>query len=167
LGATDFVRSELAAQTLTVFTANRDRQFHLPLADAKAIKELLAWFELHTQGLSDSRKMVYISEILFQKVQPEVRERLRRAGHLWADQVNVNIRTLKKTGALVVADHYREHWEYGRAYLRSPHAAPWDGQNAISEQVVEAYSSAVSEFWGLVAEQLSEEARSAIWKLSR
>jgi len=167
LGGTDLVKAHLEDGKLTVFTGSRDRSFSLRPAEAAVIAELLGEFSSRTRNLSESRAKGYVSLVLNQKVQPEVRRRLTLVGMAWADQVNVSLTALKRTGAMVVTENYCEHWEYLRAYFRSPNAHPDARWNSVTEKLVAVYGEAVGEFWSLVAQELSDQARSAIAGLAR
>jgi len=167
LGGTDLVRARLEDGKLIVFTSNRDRYFSLRPAEAAVIAELLGQFASLTRTMSESRAKGYVALVLSQKVQPDVRRRLTLEGKAWANQVNVSLTTLKRTGAMVVAENYSEHWEYLRAYFRSPNAQPDDRLNSVTDELASVYSEAVGGFWSLVDQELSDQARSAIARLAR
>jgi hypothetical protein len=167
LGGTDLVKARLEDEKLIVFTGSRDRSFSLRPAEAVVIAELLGQFATRTRTMSEFRAKGYVALVLSQKVQPEVRRRLKLLGMAWADQVNVSLTTLKRTGAMVVAENYSEHWEYLRAYFRSPNAHPDDRLNSVTDELAAVYSEAVRGFWSLVEQELSHQARSAIVRLAR
>ncbi len=140
-------------------SGNAEASWVLPEALIEAVANTL-----DTLRAKPGRK---VSDLLDDKVTPEVRRRLAAAGHPWAVHVQVGMHVLHRLGDAAAAKRFGARPDVLRAWRRSSWASFEEVLPLTTDVVAADYDEAEGGFWQLVESLMGDEEKAAFAELDR